>query len=58
VEANDDGKEVEPLRNVEVEDRSWSAEDDDKSVMSAPGEQSNADDPVRDALFNYNYARV
>jgi hypothetical protein len=44
------------MREVVVEDRTWSAEDDNAERGSA--ERLRSDDPVEAAGVNYGYARI
>jgi hypothetical protein len=44
---------------VTIEERSWSAEDDDKVNDKETGERrAESDDPVAAAFLNYGYARI
>lgn len=44
------------MRNVILEDRSWSADDVEKTEMKR--DRREEDDPVAAADFKYGYARI
>ncbi len=47
------------VRNVIVEERSWTVDEDGETgAMSSEGGQWDSDDPVTAALVSYGYARI
>lgn len=48
----------EDLRNVTIEERSWSADDDDMADQEKGHLRAESDDPVTSAFLNYGYARI